>query len=122
MRRSRTNTPLQAFVTLNDPAYVEAAQSLARRIVREGGATVHSRAEHGLSLTLLRPPDDERTLVVTELYETELAHYAGDAAAALALATDPLGPLAEGESAPEFAAWTAVANVLLNQDALLVKD
>ena len=39
LRRIRTNTPLQAFVTLNDPVYVEAAQALARRIVKEGGAT-----------------------------------------------------------------------------------
>src|SRR5207245_7531730 len=39
VRRIRTNTPLQAFVTLNDPVYVEIAQALARRIVKEGGKT-----------------------------------------------------------------------------------
>ena len=43
MRRERTNTPLQALVTLNDPVYVEAAQALGRRMVKEGGATIESR-------------------------------------------------------------------------------
>ena len=44
IKRVRTNTPLQSFVTLNDPVYVEAAQALARRIVREGGTDVSSPA------------------------------------------------------------------------------
>ena len=57
-RRFRTNTPLQAFVTLNDPAYVEAAQALARRIVREGGETAEERARFGLELALVRPADE----------------------------------------------------------------
>ena len=50
VRRPRTNTPLQALVTLNDPVYVEAAQALARRMVREGGSTDPERAVRGLSL------------------------------------------------------------------------
>jgi hypothetical protein len=122
LRRSRTNTPLQAFVTLNDPVYVEAAQALARRIVREGGESVRSRAAHGLELCLLRAPGEERVSVLVDLYEGELEVFSRDEAAALALATDPLGPLEEGQSPAEMAAWTVVANVLLNQDALLVKE
>ncbi|MCP3918129.1 MAG: DUF1553 domain-containing protein [bacterium] len=122
VRRSRTNTPLQAFVTLNDPVYVEAAQALARRIVREGGETTRARASYGLELCLLRQPDEARVDVVEELFATELAHYAENEGAARALATDPLGPLEPDEPVVELAAWTVVANVLLNQDALLVKD
>ena len=122
LRRTRTNTPLQAFVTLNDPAYVEAAQAFARRIVREGGESARERAAYGLELSLVRPADDDRVAVALALFESELAHYTADESAALALATEPLGPLEEGESAPELAAWTVVANVLLNQDAVLVKD
>ncbi len=122
MRRSRTNTPLQAFVTLNDPVYVEAAQALARRMVKEGGATPEERARYGLRLTLCRPakPDQEQPLVA--LYRGELAHYTAKPDEAKALATDPLGPLPEGQSAPELAAWTVVANVLLNQDGVLTKN
>ena len=58
VRRERTNTPLQALVTLNDPVYVEAAQALARRLVREGGPTAESRARHGFRLCLTRPPTE----------------------------------------------------------------
>ena len=54
VRRVRTNTPLQAFVTLNDPVYVEAAQALARRIVREGGSSVEDRVRFALRLCLCR--------------------------------------------------------------------
>src|SRR5207302_3270260 len=56
VNRPRTNTPLQALVTLNDPVYVEAAQALARRMLREGGATVQDRARHGFRLCLARAP------------------------------------------------------------------
>src|SRR5262249_31365411 len=56
VNRPRTNTPLQALVTLNDPVYVEAAQALARRLVKEGGQTPESRARYGFRLCLIRPP------------------------------------------------------------------
>jgi mono/diheme cytochrome c family protein len=122
VRRPRTNTPLQAFVTLNDPVYVEAAQALARRMVQEGGATPEERARYGLRLTLCRParPEQERALVA--LYRAELAHYTAQPEAALAMATEPRGPLPAGQTAPELAAWTVVANVLLNQDGVLTKN
>jgi hypothetical protein len=120
-RRIRTNTPLQAFVTLNDPVYVEAAQALARRIVREGGATAEDRARFGLRLCLARPPRPEQVKQLTALLQTERAHYRKDARAALELATDPLGPLPQGMDAGEAAAWTVIANVLLNLDGVLTK-
>lgn len=121
LRRVRTNTPLQAFVTMNDVVYVEASQALARRLVREGGDTPTARAKFGLELCLARPATDAQVQVIVKLYESELAHYKTDAAAAAKLATDPLGPLPEGADAAEYAAWTVIANVLLNMDAVLMK-
>jgi hypothetical protein len=121
LRRFRTNTPLQAFVTMNDPAFVEAAQALARRILREGGDTPTKRAAFGLKLCLVRPASAEQTAAIVQLYESELAHYRADAEAARKLATEPLGPLPEGMDAAEAAAWTVVANVLLNLDGVLMK-
>ncbi len=121
VRRIRTNTPLQAFVTLNDPVYVECAQELARRIVKEGGSTAEQRARFGLQLCLCRPPRAEQVRQVMQLLQTEREHYQKDAKAALALATDPLGPLPTGMDVAELAAWTVVANVLLNLDAVLMK-
>jgi hypothetical protein len=121
IRRTPTNTPLQAFVTLNDPVYVEAAQALARRIVREGGSTPAERAAFGLRLCLCRPPHDEQIRELVALYETELGRYQVDVAAAQFVATDPLGPLPNDMDASELAAWTVVGNVLLNMDGVMSK-
>jgi hypothetical protein len=121
VRRVRTNTPLQAFVTLNDPVYVEAAQALARRIMKEGGAGTEERARFGLRLVLARPASAEQVKRVVELFEEERDHYRKDGKAATALATEPLGPLPAGTDAADAAAWTVVANVLLNLDGVMTK-
>jgi len=121
IKRVRTNTPLQSFVTLNDPVYVEAAQALARRIVREGGSNVEARARYGLQLCLCRPPRPEQVEPLVSLYSNEYQRYRKNQKAALALAADPLGPLPPGMDPADLAAWTTVANVLLNLDGLLTK-
>jgi mono/diheme cytochrome c family protein len=121
VRRGRTNTPLQAFVTLNDPVYVEAAQALARRIVRESGPAAEDRARFGLTLCLARPADAVEVGHVVTLYREAVERYRHDRPAALALATEPRGPLPPGVAAEEMAAWTVVANVLLNLDGVLTK-
>jgi len=121
VRRTRTNTPLQAFVTLNDPVYVEAAQALARRIVRQGGETIEDRLQFALRLCTSRPPQQDQVEVLRSLYERELEQYEAHPQAAAEFATDPLGPLPEGWNAAELAAWTVVASVLLNMDAVLSK-
>ncbi len=122
MRRLPTNTPLQAFVTMNDPVFVECSQALARRLVSEGGAEPAARIRFGLRLCTGRPAADAHVQALTALYENELATYRADAAGALKLATQPLGPLPAGADAAELAAWTVVANVLLNLDAVLTKN
>jgi hypothetical protein len=121
IRRVPTNTPLQAFVTLNDPAFVEMAQALARRIVREGGATPRERAAFGLRLCLARPPRDEQVAEIVALFDHQLDIYRKDSTAAQQITTDPLGPAPTGLDAGELAAWTVVSNVLLNLDAVLSK-
>src|SRR4029078_4521063 len=74
-RRLPTNTPLQAYVTLNDPVYIEAAQAFGRRLVREGGTTLEERIRFGLNLVLARPPQTSQVKELKNLYEAELAHY-----------------------------------------------
>ena len=121
IKRVRTNTPLQAFVTLNDPVYVEAAQALARRIVREGGSNLEDRVRYALQLCLCRPPRPEQVERLIELYQAEHARYEKNHEAAVALASEPLGPLPSGMDPADLAAWTTVANVLLNLDGVLTK-
>jgi len=109
-------------VTLNDPVYVEAAQALARRMIREGGSTAADRAVRGFRLVLARMPTAPEIDRLVALHDEAAADYRGDAAAAKQLATDPLwAPPAElaidtPEKLADLAAWTVVANVILNLD------
>ncbi len=121
-RRTITNTPLQAFVTLNDPIYVEAAQALGRRIMSEGGATPKERARFGLRLCLCAEPTERQVATLLELHASERAHFAAHPAEALAASSEPHGPLPEGVVAAEAAAWTIVASALLNMDPFLVRS
>ncbi len=121
MRRLRTNTPLQALVTLNDPAFFEAAQALARRVLAEGGATIESRAVLAFRAVLTRPPTEAETGRLVALYAETRLHLAREPAKAAALATKPIGPLPPGMEAIDAAAWSVVGNVLLNLDEVLAK-
>jgi hypothetical protein len=121
IRRAPTNTPLQALVTLNDPVYVEAAQSLARRIVKDGGDTTASRLTHGFRLCLTRLPSERELARLVQLFEEARSDYADQPEEAKLLATDPLGPVPEGADPVDLAAWTLVGNVLLNLDETLAR-
>jgi hypothetical protein len=121
LRRDRTNTPLQALVTLNDPVYIEAAQALARQIARQGGASVAERLQFAFHVCLARPPQSAELERLTAFYEQALAGFAQDASAAEKMALEPLGPAPPDANVAELAAWTVVANVLLNLDELLMK-
>jgi hypothetical protein len=121
-RRIRTNTPLQALVTMNDAVYVEAAQALARRMIAEGGPIASDRAAHGFRLCLAREPTPEEVDVMLALVADEYARYREHPADAVAAATDPLGPLPDGADAAEVAAWTIAASVLLNLDEFITRS
>ncbi|MEM7233158.1 MAG: DUF1553 domain-containing protein [Planctomycetota bacterium] len=120
VRRARTNTPLQALVTMNDPVYVEAAQGLGRLMVRNG-ETVDSRIEYGFRRCLSRLPSTIEAQKVKELFERVRKKFSIDVDAAMKLATQPIGALPKGASAVEMASWTVVASVLLNLDETLMK-
>ncbi len=120
VRRQPTNTPLQAFVTLNDPTFVECAQALGRRLAA-GDGDVADRVRRGLELVTGRPAGDRQVATLQSLFETEREAFVPDPESARRLATDPLGPLPPDLSAAEAAAWTTVGNVLLNLDAVLTE-
>jgi hypothetical protein len=120
-RRPRTNTPLQALATLNDKAFVEPAAALARRMMTEVHGTEQQRAIHGFRLCVARAPAPAELDRLLELYRDNLAKYRKDPAAAKAMATSGLPALPKGTDTAALAAWTVVANVLLNLDETVTK-
>ncbi|MEW6306003.1 MAG: PSD1 and planctomycete cytochrome C domain-containing protein [Verrucomicrobiota bacterium] len=120
IKRSRSNTPLQALTLLNDPVYVEAAMALARRVLNERpDASVEARIEHAFRLCLTRAPKVEEMAALKQLFAAQAQAYAADAKAAQAL----IGKfeLPKGINAGEFAAWHAVTTALLNLDEMITK-
>ena len=121
IRRIGSNTPLQAYVTLNDPVFVEAAQALARRMIREGGTTLESQIGYGYKLATSRQATPERLKVLATLYTQELGRYQADEKSAKVMAESQLGPLPAGVNPAQAAAMSVIGNVLLNLDAVLTK-
>ncbi len=121
VRRMRTNTPLQALVTLNDPCFVEAAQALARRVAHEGGESAESRATFAFRACLTRPPAPLEVSRLTQLFNDTRAQFDAAPTEAQAMATKPLGPAPKDADIRDLAAWTVVSNVLLNLDEALAK-
>ena len=120
-KRSRTNTPLQAFVTLNDTAFFEAAQMLGRRILAEGGDKLDDQLRHGMWLALQREPNSVELEALREVYTQSLADYRENPQAALDTAVGPSPALPDTIDTAEAAAMTLVGNVLLNLDELINK-
>jgi mono/diheme cytochrome c family protein len=121
IRRIRTNTPLQALVTLNDPVYLEAAGRLAVRMMNEA-ATAQSRAAHGLRLALIRPLRVGETKPLLALHKDAEQTFvaAPEKAAELLKAARVSAP--SGVSQAAFAAWVVAANAILNLDEFLSRN
>jgi hypothetical protein len=120
LRRVRTNTPLQALVTLNDPVYIEAAQALGRSLFQSADSNT-GRIEYGLKAALCRPIDADEIQILQKLHEKAVAIFKLQPESAIKMATDPLGALPEGMDPAEMAAWTVVANSILNLDEFLMR-
>lgn len=122
LRRDQTNTPLQALVTLNDPGFVEAAQALARRVTSSSsGENDEACLSRAFQLCTCRAPQSEELAALRHLLDSARTELKRDEAAAMQLATIPLGPLPAGGDPVELGAYAAVCNVLLNLDETLMK-
>jgi hypothetical protein len=120
-RRPRTNTPLQALATLNDKAFVECAAALARRMMTDVKGGERERAIHGFRLCVARMPTEKEIAYLLALFHESSEKYRKDAAAAKAMTTNA-GTIPNGIDVAELAAWTVVANVLLNLDETITKS
>ncbi|HVX15720.1 MAG TPA: PSD1 and planctomycete cytochrome C domain-containing protein [Pirellulales bacterium] len=121
-RRERTDTPLQALQLMNDVQHFEAARALAERLLTEGGSSPADRITHGYRLVLARRPAAEELAVVEELLGKESARYQQDGAAARQAVRNGESVPRDGLSEPEVAAYTLVANLLLNLDETLTRN
>jgi len=120
--RARTNTPLQALATLNDPQFVEAARAFAERIMTEGSQALDGRLEFAFRVAVARPPEPAEREVLKATYEQQRAHYREHPEAAEQLVQGGSASKTEKLDSIELAAWTAVANVLLNLDETITRE
>jgi hypothetical protein len=112
VRRPRTNTPLQALVTLNDPHFVEAARGLARRVLEKDPA---DRIPYAFRLALGRTPTRDEVRILLDSYNQQVAEFSNDRTAA-----EKLSACSSSENA-ELAAWTTIASMIMNLDEFLTK-
>ncbi|MGO9918205.1 MAG: DUF1553 domain-containing protein, partial [Isosphaeraceae bacterium] len=125
VRRTRSNTPLQALTTLNEPIFMECARALALRAVREGGPCNDDIMAYAFRSCLGRAPTEQETPALFELWHAERRRFEKPGAAPWELAADdPKKPpaLPAGMEPAELAAWTAVARVILNLDETITKE
>jgi mono/diheme cytochrome c family protein len=118
-RRNRSNTPLQALTLLNDQAFLEFAQGLAGRVLREAGPGDTERLRHAFRLCLVRSPSAHEENILGRLLRQQLAEFAADPKEAEHLLPAKLPPRIE---ARQLAAWTMVARALLNLDELITRE
>jgi hypothetical protein len=120
-RRQRTDTPLQALVTMNDVQWVEAARALAQRVITEGGQQPARRINLMSEILLSHDPPPKMEAVLENSLEQMKEHYAADPKAAHALVD--VGEKKHDSSIPEpeLAAWTMVASEMLNLDETVTK-
>lgn len=122
VRRPRTNTPLQALALMNDEQFVEASRQLAHRMMTQSGSSPSERVAYGFRLCTARVPVEREINVLVELYGKQLDHYRSDRDAAVKLLSVGDSKRDESLEPAEFAAWTMMANLLLNLDETITKE
>ena len=125
MKRSRSNTPLQALTAMNEPIFVEAAQALGMRAVKEGGPTDAERIAFAFRLCVARKPTADESAILLDLLAKNAAKYADAKADPWAVAVakpEDARKLPNAVTPAQLAAWVTVARVLLNLDETMTKE
>jgi hypothetical protein len=128
-RRVRSNTPLQALTTLNEPLFLECARALAKRVLSEGGTTDAERVAYAVRICLSREPAGQETDVLKGFLERQKQRFRSEGADPWKLLVDDdkardemSSTIPEGASPADLAAWTALARVVLNLDETITKE
>jgi mono/diheme cytochrome c family protein len=113
VRRSRSNTPLQALTTLNEPLFMEASKALAKRVLEDGGKTDAQRLTYAFRRCVSRMPTPQESAELLGLLDRQTKRFAEGKLKSADLA---------GEDSPQLAGWTVVSRVLLNLDETITKE
>lgn len=121
LRRERSNTPLQALALMNDIQQVEAARNFAQRILTQGGDTFDKRLTFAFRQAVSRYPRADEAAIVEQTLARHLARYNGNTEAAKQLIAFGDSKADPALKPAELAAWTMIANLLLNLDEAVTK-
>ena len=122
IQRQRTNTPLQALVTLNDPQFVEAGRALAQRLIQSGGANTSKRIDLGYRLATARPAEAREVEILTALLEEHRARFLKNPESAKHYLAVGESPRDESIDPIEHASWMVIAQTILNLDESLTRN
>jgi len=114
-RRVRTNTPLQALVTLNDPVFMEAAKSLAQRMMQEGGERPEAQIASGYRIAMAKEISAKKREALLQLYQESMDFYQNNPEETIKMA-------GEDEKNQQLAALAVVANAMMNLDEFVTKS
>ncbi len=122
VRRERSNTPLQALLLMNDEQHVEAARTLAQRVMVDGGSTPEDRVNFAFRMVTARRPLENERAVLKDLLDRSLTRYTNDPEAAKqAIAVGASKPKPE-LNPTELAAYTVISSVILNMDETVTRN
>jgi mono/diheme cytochrome c family protein len=121
IRRERTNTPMQALMLMNDPQFFEAARALAEHTIKDGGDTPEARIAYIFETATARLPKPKEQALLLEAFQAHYQELEANPEAAKALIAVGESPPDETLDAVEVAAWTMIANLILNLDEVLNK-
>jgi hypothetical protein len=122
MRQENTNTPMQALAVLNEPTFVEAARSLAQRMILEGGSRSADRVRYGFKLLLAHQPNPQKQQILLGAlsdYQSHFNQHQEDAKQFLSVGDSKPNDAIPG---PELAAYTMLASVMLNMDEAITRE
>jgi hypothetical protein len=121
-RRVRSNTPLQALTTLNEKVFVEAAQAMALRVIKEGGTDNRSRATYAFELCTGRKPTSFELNKLLKFWEEQYDYFENRTAAAVNVAVPDPKQMPEDVNLHKVAAWAMVSRAILNLDETITKE
>jgi hypothetical protein len=121
-RRVRSNTPLQALTTLNEKTFMEAAQAMALRVMKDGGPDNKTRLRYAFRLCTGRLPDREESEKLLKFWQEQYEHFENDTADAVKVSTVDLTNMPPDVNLHKVAAWAMVSRTLLNLDETITKE